>query len=485
MRRSGVAMVWALGSMVVGIGGCLDEGQRRDGSPGIGFEDPEDLPVERIEVGEYGPVADYLVHNANSPIPEADPAEPEAGDGDGDGSCDGFACNDGLCIDAHWQCDGIVDCAGGEDEAGCPGGDDGGDGADGCDGFQCNDGKCISPNWVCDDIVDCAGGEDEAGCGGGDGGDPACTGFECDDGKCIDASWVCDGIVDCAGGEDEAACSHSAPAPTLGTAPRTSESALACIAAWTGAGAGAGALAAKAVSSSCASGGVVVGFVSGGSGFAAATVCFGANVSNADSIVGGILGAVSGLVGGVWSCEGNALAEAGAALEHLLSTGTIPTFQVEHAEGDQADTTKCGVPAHVDRANHAECGPLYEDMKEFGWVHDTSCNDVNVAQIPDDPAAIAAACSDIRRRFSNAAEYADRRLQVGSLCYPNGNEGPMGNSDYGHQVQWCQVHRSMQKCVEKARHPKLDCSLTQTMAQHSQPTGCENLLACNPNQAGV
>jgi hypothetical protein len=474
MLRSEKTTAWMLGLVVVGMTGCVAEGRSRDSIPGLGFEEPQRLPVEPLEAGDFDPVAQYLVNNADSPIPAVDP------ESDGDPACDGFACADGLCIDPAWACDGVTDCAGGEDEAGCPGDDDG---DDACDGFACNDGTCIPPAWKCDGITDCAGGEDEAQCGG----EPQCAGFACDDGKCIDASWVCDGIIDCFGGEDEEACGRSgASSPTLGTAPRTSDGALNCIASWTGAGAGAGAAAGKVISSACAKGGVVVGLSSGGAGFAAATVCFGANVSQVDWIVGGVFGAISGLVGGVAYCEGNALAEAGAALEHLLTTGTIPTFQAESSENVDLDAKKCGIPENVPRTgDEAQCKILHDEMKEFGKTHPTVC-DLDIGNIPNDPAAIAAACSDIRTRFANAAELAERRLEIGESCYQNGSQGPMGNSDYVHQVAWCQVHNSLQNCVEQARHPKLDCSLTQTMAQHASPIGCDDLLACKQSQgAGV
>ena len=46
-----------------------------------------------------------------------------------------------------------------------------GSGAAPCVGFECTDGSCIDRSWVCDGLPDCAGGEDEFefNCGGGAG----------------------------------------------------------------------------------------------------------------------------------------------------------------------------------------------------------------------------------------------------------------------------------------------------------------------------
>ena len=448
----------------VGLGACLADGERRNGVPGLGQDDADELPVEYLEEGEYGPVAQHLVNNAK-PIPgnEPDPGDPA------EGGCTGFACNDGTCIDAAWKCDGVDDCAQGEDEAGCPGGDV-------CTGFECNDGKCISSTWKCDGITDCDGGEDEADCPNG-GGDPACTGFECNDGTCIDANWTCDGIVDCPDGEDEAGCQASMPGGSFSTPTRTAQGALSCIASWTYSSARVGAQVGKVISSSCTAGGAIVGLKTAGTGFAAATVCYAANKTQVDTVLGGILGAVTGLVGGVWYCEGDAFAEATDAIDVLLSTGTLPTFVVQDGESDVI-AMKCGVPVKVPPSgDEAQCKMLHDDMKDFASSHAHHC-DIDVGAVGNDPAAVEAACADIRRRFENAAEVAERRLEIGERCYDNGNLGPMGNSDYGHQVQWCSVHRAMEKCVEQARHPKLNCDLTQTMQQHFKPTGCGNLLSC-------
>lgn len=534
--------------------GCGIERDGRGGGGGLGLGGDDDLPpVTFVEEGQYSPIAQYLVSNADNPVPtdgepaadaggaadgdmscdgftcgdnscipadwkcdalsdcpggedEKDcPASPDgtggAADGGNDGgdgggqTCDGFACADATCITASWQCDGIVDCSSGEDEANCPSSDDGGDSNDGgddggndgggsCSGYACNDGTCIEASWQCDQVVDCSAGEDEANCPGSDGGDDGgggeqCDGFACNDGTCIDNSWVCDTEADCSGGEDEASCARVDPLTPVGGlsgALRPTKGALSCIANWTVAGAGTGALVGEAVTKSCEGAGVVVGVVSGGAGFAAALVCLGADVTQVDSVVGGILGAVTGLVGGVSMCEGDALAEAGSALQTLMSAVSLPVFKVEAKP--TTNTKKCGVPVNVDRTGDQNmCESQHSDMKDFESNNPHRCN-IDIGNLGNDPTAIAAACAEIRSTFANAIEVADRRYALGKACYQNGNQGPMGNSDFGHQVAWCSARQGAQRCVEQARDAKLNCDLTQVMEQHDLPSGCGNVLAC-------
>ncbi|MBK6922307.1 MAG: hypothetical protein IPH07_33255 [Deltaproteobacteria bacterium] len=499
-RRTHSILLTALG---LALGAC-DDGAGRGRELGLGPADD----VREVVEGDYGPIAQYLVDNANTPVPSGQGesggsdggVDPSAGgsgsDGGGDPSgglgCSGFSCNDGQCIDASWRCDAITDCSGGEDEANC--GNDGGNGSGGggdCSGFACNDGSCIDASWQCDGYSDCSGGEDESGCGGsggdpsgGDpsGGDPSggdsCDGFRCDDGLCVEWSWVCDGYADCAVSEDESGCSVDADASLgLTQPPRVQEGpALDCIAKWTVGGGAAGAAAGEAISKACEGGGVVVGLATGGGGFAAATVCFAGDVTQIDAVVGGIFGAVAGLVGGIASCEGDALAEAGSALQAVLSVGSIPTYKVE-ASGT-TETKRCGIPVDVPLSgDQADCDQRHSTMKQFEQNEPHSC-DIDIGNVGNDAASIAAACSEIRKNFDNAAKLADLRLDVGRACYENGDKGPMGNSDFGHQFAWCSVHKAMQRCVTQANHAKLKCDLTQTMAQHFLPAGCENVLAC-------
>ena len=65
-----------------------------------------------------------------------------------------FACNNGSTISGKQQCDGRLDCAGGEDEASC-----------GPMSFGCDGGKVYSVIEICDGARDCVDGTDEpAGC---------------------------------------------------------------------------------------------------------------------------------------------------------------------------------------------------------------------------------------------------------------------------------------------------------------------------------
>jgi len=113
-----------------------------------------------------------------------------------DSSClSGLVCG-GRCLARHQVCDGLQDCEGGQDEAGC--------GFPSCEEgeFACLKGRCIPEEWKCDGRSDCSEGEDEVACAS------SCTSdqFLCSEGRCIDQTAVCDGHRDCGEGEDEFAC---------------------------------------------------------------------------------------------------------------------------------------------------------------------------------------------------------------------------------------------------------------------------------------
>ena len=93
-----------------------------------------------------------------------------------------FWCNNGNCVDARFACDGVNHCSDGSDEFGCLGKSGNrmteaavaGNWRQACadeQAFSCTlAGPCLTPAGVCDGVKDCAGGEDEMHCLTDDGG---------------------------------------------------------------------------------------------------------------------------------------------------------------------------------------------------------------------------------------------------------------------------------------------------------------------------
>ena len=118
-----------------------------------------------------------------------------------------FKCQTG-CILSKFQCDGVIDCALGEDEEICH---DVTTTATTCSSeqFQCKNGDCILSHFYCDGDADCEDGSDEPN---------TCPPHKClsesdypcpNQHMCIPRSAMCDGYADCADKSDESNCIDS------------------------------------------------------------------------------------------------------------------------------------------------------------------------------------------------------------------------------------------------------------------------------------
>jgi hypothetical protein len=121
-----------------------------------------------------------------------------------------FQCaGNGFCLPAHMRCNGVFDCPGREDEAGC-------DYEDGITcpeaQFQCaGNGYCLLAYLRCNGVFDCPDHEDETGCDRKD--DVTCPGFyRCRrSAMCLHPSDVCDGVPRCPDLDDELLCDVTCP----------------------------------------------------------------------------------------------------------------------------------------------------------------------------------------------------------------------------------------------------------------------------------
>merc|ERR1711879_750500 len=109
-------------------------------------------------------------------------------------------CDNFLCIENTWICDGDNDCKENTDEENCTGTCSAGQ-------YRCMDGsRCIDSRWKCDGEADCLDNSDELNCVC----DPAKE-WKCANGVCIDVSWRCDEDNDCGDASDEQNCQIAHP----------------------------------------------------------------------------------------------------------------------------------------------------------------------------------------------------------------------------------------------------------------------------------
>jgi hypothetical protein len=317
----------------------------RDGSEPIpaGGGDPMDGATTGMDGGggETGgdPTAgDPMDPTAGDPM---DPMDPSAGGGSCFGVC-GEQAGDCWCDDT---CTTNGDCCA-DFAAACPSGGDGGGGGDGAaDGGGPTSTSCVG---ACGDI--------------------SVDGCWCD-ADCVVNGDCCDDYAsECAGAAMDAGRQRGLDELVAGIEGK--DASLACLASWTiGGGVGGvatGALVGEAVSKSCAAGGVIIGVLTGGTGFAAATVCLAGDVTQADAaigaVVGGVYGALQGLVTGLSECSSEQMQQADDALGLILeSRGTTDrVFVAPISAGKSASGTCNPCPPEPDEPpepDRVDCVP--------------------------------------------------------------------------------------------------------------------------------
>lgn len=105
-----------------------------------------------------------------------------------------FRCDDGTLVGIERVCNRFAECAGGEDEAGCP--------MRATSPYTCASGEVVMGRR-CDGVVDCSDRSDER----------CLVRYRCDDGTLASglASTRCDGRAGCRDGSDEAGCATLVP----------------------------------------------------------------------------------------------------------------------------------------------------------------------------------------------------------------------------------------------------------------------------------
>ncbi|KAK7075444.1 hypothetical protein SK128_028349 [Halocaridina rubra] len=108
-------------------------------------------------------------------------------------------CDDSLCIDRRFRCDGKRDCPYDDsDERMCPLCPE--------DSFTCRDGRCILQDQFCDGIQDCNDGTDEPDYCAPSTRNCTTEEFRCNDGTCISSDSRCDAVINCVDASDELNC---------------------------------------------------------------------------------------------------------------------------------------------------------------------------------------------------------------------------------------------------------------------------------------
>lgn len=115
-------------------------------------------------------------------------------------------CENGLCVQKAWLCDGENDCGDNSDERKCR------DHTCSENQFTCKNGYCVSSHYVCDGDRDCSDNSDEDPTLCRTTLAPSCPAgsFSCGNGTCLPRSKVCDGREDCVNGADEWRCKKDA-----------------------------------------------------------------------------------------------------------------------------------------------------------------------------------------------------------------------------------------------------------------------------------
>lgn len=141
-------------------------------------------------------------------------------------------------------------------------------------------------------------------------------------------------------------------------------------------------------------------------------------------------------------------------LAQVLGIIIAGSGQAEPEKCAEPITYTCGVPDCVDidpNADAAECRDRHDIMKwfesEIATQGKSRCSYEYSAVLKMDDFMKRGICEEVRDILQNVDHLARLRHDVGD-CYPNGEIGPMGNSDYGHQTAWCNTVNRAVNCAK-------------------------------------